>query len=160
MYVSALEVVICLCLLLGPVHSIGRPFSIASACPPRPASDAEQRYIFDEFVQAFYIDSNVTAAYENYVWEYYIQHDPAVGQGRDAAIAALIPAVAATKLLEVVHQGFDNGTGYVHHYNFGTSGSQTKFIDVYRMNGSCIVEHWDVIANLTTAEINPTPLSP
>jgi predicted SnoaL-like aldol condensation-catalyzing enzyme len=128
-------------------------------CPPHPANYAEQLDNFYAFTDAVYANGNITAAFDEYVWVDYIQHNPNVAQGRDAAIPFLIAAVAGTKELEIVHLDFFNNTGYVHHYNFLINGGQTKTIDVYRMNGSCIVEHWDAIANLTTGEINPTPLS-
>ncbi|KAL7934328.1 hypothetical protein V8C35DRAFT_302305 [Trichoderma chlorosporum] len=125
------------------------------ACPPRPASPEEQQRIFYAFVNEFYSQNNISEAFDNYVWIDYIQHNPTIGQGRDAAVAALSknPKVNST----IVHQTFTNNTGFVHHYAFSTP--PIKIMDAYRMNGSCIVEHWDVIANLTLAEIDPTPLS-
>ncbi|KAK4069612.1 uncharacterized protein Triagg1_7036 [Trichoderma aggressivum f. europaeum] len=115
--------------------------SAVPACPPRPATPEEQENIFYDFANEFYVD--------------YIQHNPFIGQGRDAAVAALSknPKTNST----IVHQTFTNNTGFVHHYEFTTP--PIKIMDAYRMNGSCIVEHWDVIASLTLAEIDPTPLS-
>jgi predicted SnoaL-like aldol condensation-catalyzing enzyme len=124
------------------------------ACPPRPATPEEQEKIFYTFVNEFNVVKNIPEAFNNYVWVDYIQHNPTIGQGRDAAIAALSgrPQVNTT----IVHQAFINNTGFVHHYEFASQ--PIKIIDAYRMNGSCIVEHWDVIANLTLGEIDPTPL--
>ncbi|KAH8808804.1 hypothetical protein F5884DRAFT_882622 [Xylogone sp. PMI_703] len=132
--------------------------SSLSGCPPRPASQAEQHKNLKDFANIMYVDLNVTAAFEKYVWVDYIQHNPSVPQGRDAAITYLT-AVSIGTTFEVAHLGFDNSTGYIHHYNFGSSGSQIKIVDVYHFNGSCIVEHWDVIANLTDAELDLPPLS-
>ncbi|KAM0257692.1 hypothetical protein ACHAQJ_004257 [Trichoderma viride] len=126
----------------------------APACPPRPATPQEQEKIFYTFVNEFNVQNNVSEAFNNYVWIDYIQHNPTIGQGRDAAIAALSKNPGANTT--IVHQAFINNTGFVHHYAF--SNSPIKIMDAYRMNGSCIVEHWDVIANLTLGEINPTPL--
>lgn len=125
------------------------------ACPPRPASPQEQEKIFYAFANEFYVQKNISEAFDNYVWVDYIQHNPSIGQGRDAAIAALSknPRVNTT----IVHQAFVHNIGFVHHYEFASP--PIKIVDVYRMNGSCIVEHWDVIASLTLGEIDPTPLS-
>lgn len=85
----------------------------------------------------------------------YIQYSPSVGQGRDAVITALSgrPRVNTT----IVHQAFINNTGFVRHYGFSTPPIQ--IMDAYRMNGSCIVEHWDVIADVILGEIDPTPFT-
>lgn len=128
--------------------------TMAPACPPRPASPQEQERIFYAFVNEFNVQKNIPEAFNNYVWVDYIQHNPSIGQGRDAAIAALSknPRVNTT----IVHQTFINNTGFVHHYELSTP--PIKIMDAYRMNGSCIVEHWDVVANLTLSEINPVSL--
>lgn len=128
---------------------------VIPACPPRPATPEEQEKIFYAFANEFYVQRNIPEAFDNYVWIDYIQHNPSIGQGRDAAVTALSknPKVNNT----IVHQTFTNNTGFVHHYEFATP--PIKIMDAYRMNGSCIVEHWDVLANLTLAEIDPTPLS-
>lgn len=138
------------------VKSSGTP---PPACPPRPASPAEQQKIFNDFNHKFLVEYKIPEAFNAYVWEKYIQHNPRVPQGRDAAIAFLAPS-ANTRNSSIVHSTFANNIGFVHHYEYGTNGAQwLKFIDVYRMNGSCIVEHWDVMANLTAGEINPQTLS-
>ncbi|KIM92980.1 hypothetical protein OIDMADRAFT_62656, partial [Oidiodendron maius Zn] len=125
-------------------------------CPPRSATEKEQRQNFDAFVQEFYIDGLVAEPFDKYIWVDYIQHNPLVPQGRDAAISFLEP-FAGNKSVQIVHQSLVNNTGYVHLYTTRAT-SLTKSVDIYRFDGACIVEHWDVIANLTTSEINPTPL--
>ncbi|KAL7900577.1 hypothetical protein HDV63DRAFT_369107 [Trichoderma sp. SZMC 28014] len=139
---------------LPPVSGSVSTQAAVPACPPRPATPLEQQKIFNAFVYEFNVQNNVSKAFNNYVWVDYIQHNPTIGQGRDAAIAALSgrPLVNTT----IVHQTFINNTGFVHHYQFTTP--PIKIMDAYRMNGSCIVEHWDVIADLTLLEITPTPL--
>lgn len=136
------------------VSGSGSTQTAVPACPPRPATPLEQEKIFNAFVNEFNVQKNIPEAFNNYVWVDYIQHNPSVGQGRDAAITALSgrPHVNTT----IVHQTFIDNTGFVHHYEFSTP--PIKIMDAYRMNGSCIVEHWDVIANLTLGEIDPTPL--
>ncbi|PNP58996.1 hypothetical protein THARTR1_01244 [Trichoderma harzianum] len=125
------------------------------ACPPRPATPEEQEKIFYAFANEFYVQKNIPEAFDNYVWIDYIQHNPSIGQGRDAAVIALSKNPVTNNT--IVHQTFTNNTGFLHHYQFTTP--PIKIMDAYRMNGSCIVEHWDVIANLTLAKIDPTPLS-
>ena len=137
------------------VHATPSPASISStACPPQYASEIQQRQNFEAFVQGFYVNKTVAQAFDKYVWVDYIQHNPDVPQGRDAAITYL-EGVIPSASIQIVHQAFDNNTGYVHHYD----SDYIKIVDVYRFDGSCIVEHWDVIANLNASEINPTPLA-
>ncbi|KIM92517.1 hypothetical protein OIDMADRAFT_36534 [Oidiodendron maius Zn] len=123
----------------GASNAASGTSSIASAtsvaCPPCSATEKEQRQNFDTFVQEFYLDGLVAEPFDKYIWADYIQHNPLIPQGRDAAISFLEP------------------------FARNKATSLTKSVDIYRFDGACIVEYWDIIANLTTSEINPTPLS-
>jgi hypothetical protein len=59
----------------------------ASNCgPSRNVTDVEQGAIFNEFVQKFYFDKNVSAAFLDHVDESYIQHNPYALSGRQRAM--------------------------------------------------------------------------
>jgi predicted SnoaL-like aldol condensation-catalyzing enzyme len=126
-------------------------------CPPRPASLFEQRVIFDAFVEAFYVEGNVTGAFTQYVALDYIQHNPFILSGRAAAIAALsVPGPATT--LTIVHQLYDGNIGSVHHKDVAAGSPLVAVADYYRFDGSCIMEHWDVTQSLPANATNPLAL--
>src|SRR3978361_1973976 len=55
----------------------------ASHCPTQPATPTQQRAIFSAFVDSYYIKGNLTASFDTYFSEDFIQHTPAViGNGR------------------------------------------------------------------------------
>jgi predicted SnoaL-like aldol condensation-catalyzing enzyme len=164
MYFNASAIAISLGVLSWAVNALPQSSTSSAtsvnitACPPQAISEEGQRANWNAFVEDFYFNGQVAEAFDNYVWIDYIQHDPSFAQGRDAAVTALEHLVAAGGLPQIEHYGFDNSTGWIHQYA-SVGGVQVKIVDVYRLDGSCIVEHWDVRANLTTAEINPAVLA-
>lgn len=126
-------------------------------CPPRPASLFEQRAIFDAFVEAFYVEGNVTGPVIQYVAVYYIQHNSFILSGRAAGIAALsVPGPATTPT--IVHQLYDGNIGSVHHKDIAAGSPLMAVADYYRFDGSCIIGHWDVTQPFTANATNPLAL--
>ena len=138
--------------------------SSTSTCLPRCAyANSSQPALspalaFDRFVDAFYVQKNLSATVE-YLSPGYINHYPYTLDG--------IPAFRKT-----VGTGFLNGTfavmnrvhpppggtvGFVHYkYTPALPGGQAPaVVDVYRMEGSCVVEHWDVGEAVPANATNP-----
>ncbi|KAF9871447.1 hypothetical protein CkaCkLH20_11094 [Colletotrichum karsti] len=129
-------------------------------CPPRPANAAEQRAIFNDFVNDFYVEKNTTKALLNHQAEDYIQHNPNVLSGRQASIDFLATLVTPDGVnMTIIHNNFDDNTGYIH-YRLDTLGASqpTAIVDIFRFNGTCIVEHWDVIQERPANATNPLAL--
>ncbi len=64
------------------------------ACPrdgAGPMTPEETRAFVTEFARVFYTERDVEAAFERFVAEDYIQHNPTIPDGRDAAVAMLVP---------------------------------------------------------------------
>ena len=125
-----------------------------SYCPPRPAPEAYQREIFDGFINALYIEKNVTGAFDTYIASNLIEHDPFDAQGRAANAAKLsniIPFVPST----VLRHSFDNNVGLIHVRVDEEGHLPIALADIYRMNGTCIVEHWDVTQETPANATNP-----
>ena len=125
-----------------------------SYCPPRPASEAHQRAIFDSFINALYIEKDVLAAFDQHIAIDLIEHDPFDAQGRDANAAKLsniIPYVPST----VLRHAFENNTGLIHVRVDEEGHRPIALADIYRMNGTCIVEHWDVTQETPANATNP-----
>ena len=68
----------------GLLALIALPMLIA-ASPVR----HDNRAIITEFARLFYVERDVKTAFETYVVPDYIQHNPGLTDGRDAAIAAV-----------------------------------------------------------------------
>jgi len=126
----------------------------AATCPPVSSTPEEQLASFNAFVQKFYYDKNVKAAFLDHVDVNYIQHNPNALSGRQTAIDTLSPVIGQFKIT-LLNKGFVDNRGWVH-YRMDIGGSQPQAIlDLFRFNGSCIMEHWDVAQARPTNPKNP-----
>jgi predicted SnoaL-like aldol condensation-catalyzing enzyme len=84
----------------------------------------------------------VREAFETYVREDYIQHNPLAPDGRAAAIAALEPYFASQPdAVREVHRIIVDGD-----------------LAAVRLENGKIVEHWDVIQAVPEQSANPHPM--
>jgi predicted SnoaL-like aldol condensation-catalyzing enzyme len=129
--------------------------SFAANCPPKPATFEEQKLIFEKFVDAFYVRKNMTDAFLNYAAESYIQHNPNFPSGRDIAMNGL-KGILPTFKLTVYKTSLSNDHGWVF-FKEEESGAKgyRAVVDILRFNGSCIVEHWDVMQTRPDSPRNP-----
>lgn len=131
--------------------------SSKSYCPPKPACEADQVKIWDEFVDELWFKKNVSLAFTTHVDPSYIQHNPFALSGRQPAIDFL-SAIWPPRNFTIMHNGFFNNTGYLH-YRVDSPGDLPQAItDILRFNGTCIMEHWDVIQSWSPNYTNPLAL--
>lgn len=107
------------------------------------------RQIVEEFLDLINRHGRVRDAFERYVSEDYVQHNPTAGDGREDAIA-LIEGLAATpgfrpSVKRIVAEG---DLVAVHmHLQLG-DGPGLAVMDMFRLEDGRIVEHWDVIQDV------------
>ncbi|MCJ1384005.1 hypothetical protein MMC17_007120 [Xylographa soralifera] len=124
-----------------------------SYCPSQPADEFYQRSIFTDFVNTLYGEKNVTKAFETFIAIDLIEHDPFDAQGRaanEAKLSAIIPYAS----FEVLRHSFDADVGFIH-VRVDESPEPIALADIYRMDGTCIVEHWDVTQARPANATNP-----
>ena len=123
------------------------------------ARTAATRAIITEFARLFYLERDVRAAFETFVAPDYIQHNPGITDGRDAAVAALVPMFADpdfhADLKRVLADG-DYGVIHLHGYRGDQRGGAV--MDLYRVDDGKIAEHWDVIQPIPETARNDHPL--
>lgn len=135
-----------------------RQASSAPYCPPRPATPEEQRAILGEFMQAFYEERNATKALLNHVSEDYIQHNPNALSGRQNTLDVLAPFLSPSTVNNtILNKGLDNNIAFIHYrMDLAIPGQQpTAVVDVFRFDGTCIMEHWDVAQQRPVNATNP-----
>ena len=128
--------------------------STKSYCPGHPAPESRQRQIFLAFVNELYVQKNVIDAFNTYISINLTEHDPFDAQGRipnEQKLAQIIPFVPAT----VLRTSFDNNIGLAHVRVDVPGEEPIALADIYRMDGTCIVEHWDVTQARPANATNP-----
>jgi predicted SnoaL-like aldol condensation-catalyzing enzyme len=125
-------------------------------CPPQPVSSIERGVIFDAYVRTLYFN-NITLAHNTFIAEDLIQHNPDIPNGRQKQLEAVLPIYAKSNfqlqniLVDVDYDMIFNRLTE----KYGSGASYIDVLDIYRFDGSCLVEHWGVIqevdANLTSS---------
>lgn len=107
---------------------------------------ARNREAFLDFVRLYYDEMRVREAFERYVDENYIQHNPAVVDGREAAITHLEGLLARPTVSMDVRRVLVDGDYAVAHL-IGRQGPEDPghaLMNIFRMEDGIIMEHWDV----------------
>ncbi len=122
-----------------------------SACSP------SIREIANRFKALFYDQGRVREAYETYVAEDYIQHNPMAQDGRDAAIAFLEPIYQRNPQHRMkVHRMIVEDPYIVVHLHGQSSPEDlgAAAVDILRVENCKIVEHWDVTQPVPAESVN------
>jgi predicted SnoaL-like aldol condensation-catalyzing enzyme len=109
-----------------------------------PKNAAEETAL--SFLDMAFNQRHFDEAFERYVGPYYRQHNPTVGDGKEAILNALRKWIPATPAL---HYAFKNvwsdGDRVIVHALMTTDPSDRgkAVIDIFRLEKRKIVEHWD-----------------
>ena len=111
------------------------------------------REVAERFIQLFYVEDNPRDAFMAWMHPDYIQHNPNAPTGRDATAAVLDAAVRNNPELthnvkRLVYGAEADGEAMVvihHHFRRQHADRGFAVIDILRVNGGYIVEHWDVM---------------
>ncbi|CAK96248.1 hypothetical protein CBS63078_7057 [Aspergillus niger] len=127
------------------------------------ASQAEQLAAWDDFTNLLYTEKRLTDAFTKYVATGYINHSPLVSaNGIDTTLGELsgiVPNVDSQ--LQHVFVGWDkNGTAYGTAHTKVTGNAtmgipNSALVDMIRMVGTCLVEHYDVQQAVDGTAPNP-----
>ncbi|KHS47024.1 nuclear transport factor 2 family protein [Novosphingobium subterraneum] len=121
---------------------------------------ADNRRIIEDFARMFYVERDVRQAFETYVAPDYIQHNPGVPDGREAAIALLQPMFSdRNRSFEVRRILVDGDLAAIHIFARPDPAARGAAVaDFYRLKDGKIVEHWDVIQPIPEKSANAHPM--
>lgn len=117
-----------------------------ASTPEYVARTNRTRAAFLDFVRLYYDEMKVREAFERYVHVDYMQHNPAVTDGREAAIAHLEGLLARPTVSMDVRRILVDGDYAVAHL-IGRQGPEDPghaLMNIFRFEDGLIVEHWDV----------------
>ena len=116
--------------------------SAAGSCALSP------KEVVTSFMTQFYVEKDVKGAFETWVDPGYIQHNPMAQTGRDAAVAFLAPFFASNPGIhyEIKRIIADGNLVAVHaHGRFSPEDRGIAVVDILRVDGCKVMEHWDVV---------------
>jgi predicted SnoaL-like aldol condensation-catalyzing enzyme len=119
----------------------------------------DRRAFYEDFVNLMYRRRDVRAAFDTYVAVDYIQHNPGLPDGRDAARDALAEKFGDPEFsIAVERMLVDGDVCALHLRAHRADGTDAAVVDIYRADGDHIVEHWDVIQPWPAASANDHPM--
>jgi predicted SnoaL-like aldol condensation-catalyzing enzyme len=103
--------------------------------------------VVTRFMNEFYVEKRVREAFETWVEPGYIQHNPLAQNGRDAAIAFLDPFFKSHpdisySIKRIIADG--NLVAVHSHAVFNPGERGIAIVDILRVDGCKVAEHWDV----------------
>jgi len=104
--------------------------------------------VVTKFMTQFYVDKKVREAFETWVDPGYIQHNPMAATGRDAAVNFLEPFFAKNPNIKYSIKRIiaDGDLVAVHsHGKFAPEDRGIAVVDILRVKGCKVMEHWDVV---------------
>jgi predicted SnoaL-like aldol condensation-catalyzing enzyme len=118
------------------------------------------RRIVTDFARTFYEKRDVDAAFKAHVAVDYIQHNPGIADGRQAAIDALKPMFSKPGArFEVKRIIVDGDMAVIHLFGRGDPATRGAAVaDIYRLSKGKIVEHWDILQPMPETSANPHPM--
>lgn len=121
---------------------------------------ARNRAIVLAFVELLYRQRQVRLAFERYVTPGYVQHNPNIADGREAAITALEPLFSSPQAsFDVKRILIDGDLAAIHlHGRRSPATLGGAVVDLFRLWDGKIVEHWDVLQPVPESAANPHPM--
>lgn len=133
---------------------------MAAAMPAAAATTAAEaeanRALIQRFTELLYGRKQVRKAYETYVAPDLIQHNPTMADGREAAVAALTGLMSnpasSSEVKRIVVEGDLAVVQF--HGRLDATGPGAAVVEIFRLSGGKIVEHWDVFQMVPAQSAN------
>jgi predicted SnoaL-like aldol condensation-catalyzing enzyme len=121
--------------------------TLAATNAPAAKCSLQPKQVVTQFMTRFYVDKKVREAFETWVDPGYIQHNPLAETGRDAAIKFLEPFFATHPDIHytIARIIADGNLVAVHSHGVFAAGERgIAVVDILRVEGCKVMEHWDV----------------
>jgi predicted SnoaL-like aldol condensation-catalyzing enzyme len=133
--------------------------ALAIAAMPAQSADCPltPKQVVTKFMTQFYVDKKVREAFETWVDPGYIQHNPMAETGREAAIKFLEPFFAKNPKItySIKRVIADGNLVAVHsHGKFAAEDRGIAVVDILRVQGCKVMEHWDVVQPIPEKSAN------
>jgi predicted SnoaL-like aldol condensation-catalyzing enzyme len=130
--------------------------SQTQASCPSPAEAEQNRQVVLTFQEQFFNQHDLSAA-DRYVAENYVQHNPTVADGRKALIETFAKVFDRNPQAhsQIIRSAVDCDLVYVHlHSTANPADRGLAIVNIFRVKGGKITEHWDVIQSVPEQSAN------
>lgn len=115
----------------------------------------ENKQIAITAYQRIFGDLDITAV-DDYISKDFVQHNPTIADGPEG-VKALIQMLASQGVqkqkIEFKHVIAEDDT-VILHSRYEMAGKEWRFIDIYRLENSKLVEHWDAMMQMPENRAN------
>ncbi|KAK7039869.1 Snoal-like polyketide cyclase family protein [Favolaschia claudopus] len=132
-------------------------------CVVETATFEQQKALNDKFNEQFYVTRDIVGAYSHVAADY-INHKPDITDGQLVSFNFVYPLLDASNsnssdiTMEILRTAFEPPYAWVHWRADGFLERPTAIFDIYRWNGTCIVEHWDAIEEVPENPVSSHPV--
>jgi predicted SnoaL-like aldol condensation-catalyzing enzyme len=107
---------------------------------------AANKKLVVDFYRVVFIEKRVVEGFERFVAPEYIQHNPLLATGREAAVKFLAPRASRESITDIKRVIAEGDLVALHvHSRTNLTDRGRAVIDIFRVADGKIVEHWDVI---------------
>ena len=120
----------------------------ATAAPAEGACQLTPKEVVGRFSDLFYREKKVRQAFEQWVHPDYIQHKPSLADGREAVVTFLEGLLKRhPDRIFTIHRVIASEDLVAVHYHSQATPDDPGFavVDIFRVEGCLMVEHWDVV---------------
>jgi predicted SnoaL-like aldol condensation-catalyzing enzyme len=118
----------------------------SGSAPAAPVPAAANKKLVVDFYRVVFIEKKVREGFERYVVPEYVQHNPLVPTGRDAAVKLLTPRVTKESITDIKRVIAEGDLVVLHvHSRSNAQDRGRAVVDIFRVADGKIIEHWDVI---------------
>jgi len=132
-------------------------FALSTAPAQAASCHLTPKQVVTKFMTEFYVDKKVREAFETWVDPGYVQHNPMAETGREAAIKFLEPFFAKNPNINYSIKRIiaDGNLVAVHsHGKFAPDDRGIAVVDILRVEGCKVMEHWDVVQPIPEKSAN------
>ena len=109
-------------------------------------STAANKKLVVDFYRTVFIEKRVVEGFERFVAPGYIQHNPALASGREAAVKLLASRSTRESIADIKRVVAEGDLVVLHvHSRTSLRDRGRAVVDIFRVAEGKIVEHWDVI---------------
>jgi predicted SnoaL-like aldol condensation-catalyzing enzyme len=123
------------------------------------SATAANRKLVVDFYRVVFVEKRVVEGFERYVAPGYIQHNPLLPSGREAAVKFLTRAVTRDSISDIKRVIAEGDLIVLHvHSRNNLSDRGRAVVDIFRVADGKIIEHWDVIQAVPAKAENPNTM--